>query len=296
MPIYNPSFIAFITHYHCRPIACFPGRPETKGKIEAPFQYIEKNLLNGRKFRDMEDLRETARWWLSNRSDLHKHDTTGRPPLELFLEQEQAALRALPTNPYDTAEVVLRVCRVDGFLEHDTNLYSVPFEFVADILTLKATEREIFVYGPDLSLIAYHERKPLGAGVAVEDPEHRKSPKIRYGLEPVKEAFLALGGGAKEFLKGLKEKHPHHCGFQARYILRLKENYHADDIHAALLHAAKYYAFDGKTVERILKARANPRRLPAFRDTSRIFEALPVVKQRPLEDYHNFLREPPHDQ
>lgn len=295
-PIYNPSFIAFITHYHCRPIACLPGRPETKGKIEAPFQYIEKNLLNGRKFRDMEDLRETARWWLSNRSDLHKHDTTGRPPLELFLEEEQAALTALPRHAYDTAEVALRVCRVDGYLEYETNLYSAPFEYVADILALKATEHEIFVYGPDLSLIARHERKPVGAGITVEDPEHRKFSKIRYGLEPVKEAFLALGGGAEGFLKGLKEKHPHHCGFQARYILRLKESYHADDIHAALLHAAKYYAFDGKTVERILKARATPRRLPAFRDTSRIFEALPVVKQRPLEDYHNFLKESAHDE
>ena len=107
-PIYNPSFIAFITHYHCRPIACLPGRPETKGKIEAPFQYVEKNLLNGRKFRDMEDFRETARWWLSNRSDVHKHDTTGRSPLELFLEEEQAALTALPGHPYDTAEVALQ--------------------------------------------------------------------------------------------------------------------------------------------------------------------------------------------
>lgn len=252
--------------------------------------------MNGRKFRDMQDLRETARWWLSNHSDLHKHDTTGRPPLELFMEQEHSALRALPVHPYDTAEVALRVCRVDGFLEHDTNLYSVPFEYVADILTLKVTEREIFVYNPELSLIAHHERKPLGVNVTVEDPGHRKSPKIRYGLEPVREAFLALGGGADEFLKGLKDRHPHHCGFQARYILRLKENYHADDIHAALLHATKYYAFDGKTVERILRARATPRTLPYFRDTSKLFDALPVVRQRPLEDYHDFLKEAPYDE
>lgn len=49
-PIFNPAFMAFITHYHCRPIACAPGRPETKGKVEAPFSYVEKNLLNARKF------------------------------------------------------------------------------------------------------------------------------------------------------------------------------------------------------------------------------------------------------
>ena len=291
-PVYNPSFVAFITHYHCRPIACLPGRAQTKGKIEAPFQYIEKNLFNARKFRDMEDLRAMSKWWLANRSDVHIHDTTGKPPLQLFLEQEKAALMALPAHAYDTAEVALRVCRVDGFLEHETNLYSVPFEYVADILTLKATEKEVFVYSPDLKLIACHERKPIGAGETVEDPDHRKSKKVRYGLEPVKASFLALGDGAAAFLEGLKTKHPRYCGFQARYILRLKENYHSDDIHRALVHATKYYAFTGKAVERIVKTRFTSRNLEAVnnRSASKIFNALPEIKQRPLQAYCDFLK------
>jgi len=294
-PIYNPAFIAFITHYHCRPVACLPGRAETKGKIEAPFQYIEKNLLNGRRFEDLQDLRQTAAWWLANRSDVHIHDTTGRPPLELFLEKEQSALIPLPSHPYDSAEVALRVCRVDGFLEHETNLYSVPYEYIADILSVKATEHEIIVYSPELKVIAQHERKPMGASFKVEDPDHRKSKKVRYGLEPVKEAFLSLGDAAHEFLQGLKERHPHHCGFQARYILRLKEHYHCADIHAALVHALKYYAFDGKTVERIVKARAKPRPLEfmSTRSASQRFELLPEIKQRPLEEYCGLFKESP---
>jgi transposase len=293
-PVYNPAFVAFITHYHCRPIACLPGRAKTKGKIEAPFQYIEKNLLNARKFEDLAALRATGRWWLENRSDVHIHDTTGRPPLELFLQQEQAALTALPVHAYDTAEVALRVCRVDGFLEHDTNLYSVPYDYIADILTLKATENEIIIYSPQLQVIAQHERKPIGAGEKVEDPAHRKSEKIRYGLEPVKEAFLALGDAAEVFLKGLKARHPHHCGFQARYILRLKEHYHCEDIHKALVHAIKYYAFEGKTIERILKARFSPRPLETTAASSfaQIFSSLPEIKQRPLEDYCQLFKEP----
>jgi transposase len=80
-PVFNPAFTLFITHYNCRPIACRPGRPQTKGKIEAPFKYIESNLLGGREFQDIEDLRATARWWLKEKADLHIHDTTGRPPL-----------------------------------------------------------------------------------------------------------------------------------------------------------------------------------------------------------------------
>jgi transposase len=294
-PVYNPAFVAFITHYHCRPIACTRGRPQTKGKVEAPFNYVEKNLLNGRKFEDLQDLRQAARWWLNNRSDLHIHDTTRRAPLELFMEKEQSALMALPAHDYDTAEVALRVCRVDGFLEHETNLYSVPYEYIADIVTVKATENEIFVYSPELKVIAHHERKPIGAREKLEDPAHRRSEKVRYGLEPIKDAFLALGDGADDFLKGLKERH-RNCGFQARFILRLKEQYHCEDIHAALMHAMKYYAFDGKAVERILKARFSPRQLEsmAARSAAKIFLSLPEIRQRPLEDYCHFIKEASH--
>jgi len=223
-PVFNPAFIAFITHYQCRPIACRPGRPETKGKIEAPFLFVEKNLLNARDFQDLEHLRATARWWLREKSDPHRHDTTGRVVLELFEEQEKDALLPLPAHPYDCSEVALRVCSAEGFIEFETNFYSVPFAFIADILAFKATEREVFIYSPELELIARHERLTAGEAKRVEEPKHHLSPQSRYGLEPVREAFLALGDAAPDFLAGLKHRHPHHCGFHARFILRLKEH------------------------------------------------------------------------
>jgi hypothetical protein len=297
-PVFNPSFIDFITHYRCRPVACRPGRAQTKGKIESPFKYVEKNLLNAREFYDLEDLRATARWWMNEKSDLHVHDTTGRPPLELFLEQEHSALQALPLHPYDTSEVALRVCSLDGFLEFETNRYSVPLEHVADILTLKAGENEVLVYSPEIKLIAHHERLPSGMGQAVELPEHRMSKKIRYGLEPVREPFLALGQAAEFFLQGLQEKFPRNCGFHARYILRLKQDYLCEDINAALAHANRYHAFDGKAVERIVKAKSRPRTLESMRNNAArqtLRKALPTVKQRPLAEYAALLAGEEHD-
>ena len=291
-PVYNPAFVAFITHYHCKPIGCRAGRPQTKGKIEAPFSYVEKNLLNARVFQDLNDLRATARWWLREKSDIHLHDTTGRKPLELFMEQEKSALLPLPLHPYDCSEVALRVCSYDGFLDFETNRYSVPYEYVADIVSFKATEHEIFIYSPELDQIAHHERLPAGMGKTVENPEHRASKKIRYGLEPVKEAFLALGDAAETFVAGLKEKYPRNCGFHARTILRLKEQYLADDINKALKHAIGYQAFDSKAIERILKARAEPRTLEAIRNKqarTALEKTLPPIKQRALDEYCSLL-------
>lgn len=290
--VYSPAFVGFITHYHCKPRGCRPGRAQTKGKIEAPFYYLERNLLNGRVFQDLEDLKATARWWLKEKSDTHVHETTGRPPLELFLEQEQSALPPLPLHHYDASEVALRVASLDGFIDFETNRYSIPYEYVADILTLKATEHEIFIYDPDLNLIAHHERLLAGAGKISENPDHRTSSKIRYGLEPVKDALLALGDQAEKFLAGLKDKYPRNCGFHARNILRLKERYHCDDINKAFGHAILYQAFDSKAIERILVAKAKVRTLESIRnDQARtaLEKTLPKIKQRPLDEYCNLV-------
>src|SRR6266436_4399249 len=44
-PLYNPKFLAFATHYGFRPQACRVRRPQTKGKVERHFYYVETNLL-----------------------------------------------------------------------------------------------------------------------------------------------------------------------------------------------------------------------------------------------------------
>jgi transposase len=295
-PVFNPAFTAFITHYNCKPIACRPGHPETKGKIEAPFKFIEGNLLGGREFADLEDLRAVARWWLREKADPHIHRTTGKPPLELFEEEK---LQPLPLHPYDTAEVALRLCDAEGFVSFEANRYSVPSGYIADILSLKAMDEEILVYSPEIDCIARHGREPAGAGKKVEDPNHFVIKRIRYGLEPVKEAFLALGEAADTFLKGLTEKQPRNAGFHARHILRMKEHYESSDIHKALEHALRYQAFDGHAVERILKAKAQERTLESVRnDKARrnLEEALPRIAQRPLHEYSELLESSDEDE
>ena len=71
VPIYNPRFLAFATHYGFRPVACRPRRPQTKGKVERRFAYVESSLLNGRSFQTLDHLNETTAWWLAHVADLH---------------------------------------------------------------------------------------------------------------------------------------------------------------------------------------------------------------------------------
>jgi len=291
-PVINPAFSSFTTHYRIRPIICQRRRPETKGKIERPFQYVEGNLLCGREFQDIEDLRACARWWMREKSDMHRHETTGRPPLELFMEEELSALTPLPLHPYDSAEVALRVCDLEGYIEFETNRYPVPYEHVADILTMKATEQEILIYSPELDLIVRHERARAGMKIVLDSWSIHGVKTARYGLEPVRHQFVELGDDAEEFLRGIQLAHSKNPGFHARYILHLKEHYHSDDINRALGHACRYHAYDCKAVERILAVKAEPRTLESIRNeraAEQLRAALPKIKQRPLKEYHVLL-------
>lgn len=296
-PVYNPSFLRFQLHYGTRPWACRPARPRTKGKVEKPFQSIERNLLNGRELIDMDDLRRTARWWLHNHSDTHRHRTTDRPPMELFEESEKAALIPLPAHPYDTSEVVYRVAP-EGLIEFETNKYSIPFNYSGLLLPLRITEHEIRIMTPELTGIACHERLPRGTGETVELETHRLGQKDRYGLESYRETFLALGEHAPAFLAGLQRSSPRRVGLTVRLILGFKQRYHSDDINRALRHACRYHAYEADAVTHILKAKAKPRVLESSRRRRGINaqnRQLPTIKQRDLAQYSHLDKGEKHE-
>src|SRR5208282_1046109 len=114
---YNPKFLAFATHYGFRPQACRVRRPQTKGKCERKFFYVETNLLNGRTFDTLEHLNEVTAWWLAHVADVRHHRETQQRPVDRHAE-EQPQLMPLPTCDFDTAQVVYRHVNVEGYVTH----------------------------------------------------------------------------------------------------------------------------------------------------------------------------------
>lgn len=282
-PVYNPKFLAFLTHYRCKPVGCLPGRAQTKGKVEQPFKNVEGNLLNGRQFDDLDDLRIQARWWLAHWSDRHHHRTTGMTPLQRFEEKEKQALQPLPTHPYDTSEVRYVVGRDDGYVAFKTNQYSIPFAFILRVLVLKADEHEVWVYSEDIRELARHPRLPDGARDMSTCPKHHEATRFRWGIEPIREQFLGLGCHAAPFLEGLR-KASRQAGSQARAILKCLNHYQASAINLAFKHAIRYHAYEASAIENILKARFRPRPLAHWVAACNTEASLPQIEQRSLED------------
>jgi transposase len=257
-PIYNTRFLAFATHYAFRPWACRPQRPETKGKVERPFLYVETNLLNGRTFTSLEHLNEVARLWLAETADVRTHRETKRRPIDLF-EEEKSHLLALPARPYDTARVLYRTVDADGHIAYLQNFYSVPWQRIGELLPVRITERELIVYGPDVKEIARHELYPSGSsGNRHSLPAHAPGRDPLHKRELLAQRFAEFGLAGVRFFDELLRARRHGKDEAAR-VLRLLAIYHREDLVRALERAVRYRAFSWSAVERILAAQAKPR-------------------------------------
>lgn len=294
-PIYNSRFLAFATHYGYRPWACKPRRPRTKGKVERPFDYIEKNLLNARDFQSMEHLNHVTEEWLSTRADVRRHRTTRRRPVDLW-EEERPFLRPLPACPYDTAIVVYRVADVEGYVSYQSNGYSVPWQFIGDALPVRVTEDEVIVYTSDLGECARHELFPRSVtGQKRTSPEHRPRGRSGPSREVLEERYGALGEVCGLFLENLLDRR-RYGKHEATRILGLLELYRKDDLTAAIERAQHYGAFSFGAVERILGHQAEPRPpLDALSEESgtHILDTLggERVEARPTAHYQHLLED-----
>jgi len=290
---YNPKFLAFATHYGYRPQACRVRRPQTKGKVERRFFYVETSLLNGRTFDSLEHLNETAVWWLANVADVRVLRDFKESPLERH-QREQPHLLALPTCDFDTAQVVYRHVSVEGYISQRLNLYSVPWSYIGQVLPVRLTEKEVTIYSIGLEEIARH---PLLASTQTGRRQTLKShhPTDDPGQRALllRQRFSELGPVAVQFLDGLLAKQIQ-GKLQAQQLLALLAHYQRDDVRAAFERAVRFGAFSLAAIRRILAATARPRPLldelaELHRETLDPLLRENAIVPRPTSDYQHLL-------
>jgi len=290
---YNPKFLAFATHYGFRPQACRVRRPQTKGKVERHFSYVESSLLNGRTFDTLAHLNEGTAQWLQSVADVRTLRDFQESPLERHA-LEQPHLLALPTCDFDTAQVIYRHVNVEGYVTHRLNFYSLPWSYIGQVLPVRITEGEVIIYSIGLDEIARHALLPRatqGARQTLKSHHPAADPAERELV--LRQRFGELGPSAVQFLDGLLAKQIQ-GKLQAQQLLALVAQYQRDDVRQALERAVRFGAFSLAAIRRILAACARPKPLldeladlhretldPRLREES--------IGPRPTSDYQHLL-------
>lgn len=298
-PVYNPKFLAFAAHYGFRPVACRPRRPQTKGKVERPFGYVESSLLGGRTFRGLGHLNETAAWWLAEVADVRDHRQTKARPIDRHAE-ERPHLLPLPARPFDASEVVYRTVDAEGFVVYRQNFYSVPWRLIGQDVAVRVTEDELMIHDRAFLEAARHRLFPrTAAGQRCHCRDHEPPRDAQRRSEQLAGRFAEFGAAGTRFLEGLLAAHRFGKN-QAERVLSLTATYSRSDVLAALERAVRYGAFSLAAVERILAARGRPKApldtlADDYRTTlDRLLEGEPTPP-RPTSDYQALLGEGPHD-
>lgn len=292
-PLYNPKFLAFATHYGFRPQACRVRRPQTKGKVERKFFYVESSLLNGRTFDTLEHLNEVTQQWLANIADVRVLRDFKESPRERHA-REQPHLLPLPACDFDTALMVYRHVNVEGFVAYRLNFYSVPWSCIGQVLPVRVIEDEVIVYSIGLEEIARHHCVPsTQSGVRQIIKSHHPADDPNQRTLLLRQRFGELGPIAVQFLDGLLVKQTQ-GKLQAQQLLALVAHYQRDDVLAALERAVRFGAFSLAAIRRILAAHARPKRL--LDELAELHkDALdPSLRQepigpRPTSDYQHLL-------
>jgi transposase len=292
-PLYNPKFLAFATHYGFRPQACRVRRPQTKGKVERKFFYVETNLLNGRTFDTLEHLNEVTAWWLQSVADVRVLRDFKESPFQRH-QREQPHLLPLPTCDFDTALVVYRHVNVEGFIGYRLNFYSVPWSYIGQVLPVRIQGDEVIIYSIALEEIARH---PLVPGTQTNVRRLIKShhPADDPGQRTLllQQRFGELGPIAMKFLDGLLAKQIQ-GKLQAQQLLALLAHYQRVDVLKALERAVRFGAFSLAAMRRILAAIAKPKPLldelaELYKDALDPSLRAEPIGPRPTSDYQHLL-------
>ena len=164
---FNPLFLDFAQHYGITPKTHQIRRPRTKGKVERMVHYLKDNFLNGRSFRDLDDLRQQGRAWLAQ-ANARVHATTGQVPQELLKQEKLTPLSAVAG--YQVRSKVDRKVDASGFIHLGRSRYSVPPEHVGETVIVEQGDEQVIIRSAAL-IIAEHKVAPrVGACMAL--PEH----------------------------------------------------------------------------------------------------------------------------
>jgi hypothetical protein len=204
-------------------------------------------------------------------ANVRLHDTTHERPVDRF-QKERPLLRALPTMPFDTDEIVSAIVSPLAQVEFDGNRYSVPPEAARQTVIVRAHATQVCVLSQGRE-VACHQRC-YQRGQSIVQVEHRLAAlklRPRTRARDVERDFDALGPEAREFHLQLCRR-PLKTTVHLRRLLKLVRLYGRQDVVAAITQAHLHQAYDAASVENLLLQERRRRRLPS---------PTPLCPQRP---------------
>ena len=245
-----PEMEAFARRLKFAFVAHEKGDANRSAQVERPFDHIERNFLAGRKFTDFADANRQAREWCDKLNA--KFRRSWQSSSNDLYRAEWPALRRLPPWLPEVYQLHQRIVDLEGYIHVDGHIYSVPYQLIGKAVEVRETKDQLRVFvGPrevavhDKAISTTKQRKTL--------PAHRP-PRGQQAahVTPLPEERSAGGGELADYAAMLKKRAGLRWPLALRRLVRMRHDYPAGPLVAALETAAHYGLYDLDRLERMI--------------------------------------------
>lgn len=246
----SPEIEAFEERFGFKFLAHEIGDSDRKGKIERPFDFVERNFLVGRTFKDDADLNGQAGQWLEKTAQRRRMRELKASPVELFAA-EKPALHPLPLYVPEVYRLWPRTVDAYGCISLHGMKYPAPAAYIGKEVTVRESKDRVILQDGRQEL-AVHAKKVEGSPQA--QPEHSAgAPRRQKSAKLIEEDRLAaLGEPMAAYLAELKAARGPRYFWSVRKLWRLLCQYKTEDLLAAAAKAREHRLFDVNRIETIL--------------------------------------------
>jgi len=278
----NPQFLDFSVHYGFSIHLCSPRRANEKGRVERVIRDA-KNFLRVTPVEDLRDLNRKITLWRRERNN-RVHRSTGRTPADMLREEK---LKPLPQIEYRPYRVVVAGVSKTGFVEFETNRYSVPSQYCGmscEILALPDS-LEVLINGRK---VATH-RRLFEREQKKEDPSHREKLLSKTPHFKRQRIYQLMKGMAKEVEHFLKqaEQEGQDSLEAAGQLFRLLRANSKETFLSAVREANSLNIYKARYIQSLLQHSGPEEPHPVSPQDQKLLEI--SYQQRELDDYDELI-------
>lgn len=254
---WNPTFLKFCGYYGIEPTRSRPYYPQSKGKVENPFDYIKHHFIKNNTFTSFNDFYKKLKEFQEKFNNRH-HSVIKTSPNKLF-EKEKEYLMELPSEEIFFICPEIRRVTSDCLISYKGNRYSVPYLFVGKEVWLRCYKGlKVQVYSQKGKIIAEHPISKGKGNVILNKAHYKNYNDIgeQQSFDSLKYKFLERFSDFEEkeiFLERLKGQKRLNPSYHFKHIIAIFEYYSKADCIEVMRECIKYNVFSYQFVKGLIQ-------------------------------------------
>jgi transposase len=260
---FHPHILELGGHYHFVPKPVGIRRGNEKGRVERRIRDIRESFFAARRFDSLGDLNHQLDRWIEHVAHSRKVPGDDSRTVAEALHKERARLLPLPAHAFVCDLMKPIRSGKTPYVRFDGNDYSIPHTLVRKPLTLVASDATVRLLDGEVE-VARHDRC-WDKRRQIEDEAHLAAlakDKRKARAHRGRNRLVASCPSATVFLEQIA-LHGGHLGGTTSRLLRLLDQFGADELEQAIGEAHRRGAFAAQSVAHVLDQRRRARGAPA---------------------------------